>query len=301
MQWYARRLSKNGAVLSGDVRLRPGSGSVSVGSAFPVGTLPDGSLVVDIELQDPQGTQRLARVNPDGSTVVTRSKHGQPFVDRDGLVHILSSGALVHTIDYTQVDMTKKGLPTIRSLAYGQPFGSLSSAPEYLRWWAGYRGRPIEGALFSDGPGRLLVVTSKGEPADTICHLYRVVTKTLALIDSGQMNLTRDIYHTWTGPTIGWATIVPADGGGYWLFEPTGAVAPAPTVIAYRLRPDLTAVHPAAVTSLAAEPFANAPKGAVVSIMGIPASVRLEFTALGSDGRLYQVALEDSLVSYGTK
>lgn len=317
-QWYACLFGNNGERLSGDILVLPKPGLDYLSAVEPIGTLPDGSLVVDVAERAPESHQRLAKVRPDGHTEVTgvipAHETGQPYVDRNGVVHVLVLA--LGNMGYMQVDMVEKGLPTIRSLLYDQPSGSLPSAPGYLRWAHQRPGGPIAGAFFSDGPQRLLVETPRRVVDDSICHLYSVNSRTLALIDSGQINLIRDIYRMWTGPSIRGTVIVRSGKTGYWLFANTGDTAPNPTVVAYRVRPDLTVERPHTAAAAAAGPFSDAPADAVVAVfcvfkrpreamedntLAAHVRVRLKFSALSSDGQLYYQVLEDSIVSHQTK
>jgi hypothetical protein len=314
-QWYACLFGKSGERLSGEIPLLPTQGLTRLNNVVPIGTLQDGSLVLDIAEEGPDNYRHLAKVRSDGLTEVTGvippHRTGQPYVDHDGVAHILVTRR--HIQGYMQVDMTAKGLPTVLSLVYSQPFAGLSSAPDYLRWEDGLPGCPLEGGFFSDGPRRLLVATTKGKRDDSVCYLYRVDSKTLALLGAGQLNLARDIFREWSGPVVGRTLIVRSGSGGYWLFTSTGDAPPKPTVVAYRLKQDLTPVRPSVAAAVAAEPFDEAPDDAVVSVFcptpqhkelptsggrAVQVTLLLKFAAFGSDGRLYYQAREDSFPSY---
>ncbi len=316
--WHAQRFSGSGARLSGDISLFPRQGMMDMTTVLPVGTTPDGSLVVDFERHMPHGEKRLAKIGANGSVQVSDAlpNHfpGTPFVDRGGLAHLVAP--YLSQVSYAQVNLNARGLPVVRSLNYDQPFGGHASAPEYLRWSLGARGRPIEIAFFGEGTGRIVVATGKDNPVDSFCNLYRVATKTLALVDSGSINLRRDVYRTWSGPAIPRTMIGQAGKSGYWIFAPTLDTPPAPTVVAYRIAPDLKVIHPTVVATDAAGPFAAAPAGAVVSlrlnwhranarwengVWVVTSKLDISFFAFDGDGRLYTQTFEDSITSRVTK
>jgi hypothetical protein len=317
--WHVQRFSGAGARLGKDVSLFPRSGMVNLTAVFPVGTAPDGSLVVDFEPRSPdgEGRKRLAKISPSGSSEISDvlPPHflGQPFVDRDGIAHLVL--APLSRVNYLQVDVSAKGLPVVRSLDYDQPSDGFASAPDYLKWGAGRRSMPGEIAFLSEQRGRLLVATPRHDSSGLLYSVYRIRTRTLALIDSGLVSLTRDVYRKWSGPVIPTTVIVPAGKSGYWIFSPTSDTPPSPTVIAYRLAPDLKVIRPTAVATDEAEPFAAAPADAVVSLWSsftardrwgngawvVPAKVQLNFIAFDGDGQLYAQTFNDSITSRVTK
>jgi hypothetical protein len=129
------------------------------------------------------------------------------------------------------------------------------------------------------------------------------------LVDSAQIHPDLDVFRSWTGPRIPRTKIVPAGKSGYWFFTPTSDSPPAPTVVAYRIGPDLRVERPAVVDAGVEEPFVSAPEDAV-SVIDCPprpwrehsqgrvlVQLDLRFIAFGSDGRLYVGGLSDSLLS----
>jgi hypothetical protein len=219
-------------------------------------------------------------------------------------------------------------MPVVRTLSYDSPYKQYASVPEYLRWEYGEGGKrlPFGSSFFSEGRGRMLVAKATFAPSDTCFHLYRIDTKTLAVIDSGTADLRRDVYRVWSGPTIGRTTIVPAGESGYWVFTLTSnkeywrafmpvSDTPAPTVVAYRFSRDLKAVHPTRAVRVEAKPFASAKQDGVVSVTsasrGIPryelgtramlTTLKLDFAAFDRDGELYTQTYEDSITSRVTK
>ena len=314
--WYVRHLGSDGSCPRGDMPVFPCSETGLLTGVVPVGTMPDGNLVVDLMEMTPEGKQRLAKVSPSGATAVSDvlPSHGphEPFVfiDRDGVAHLVvgSTGPA----EYAQVDMAAKGMPVIRMLDYDQPFNGYASVPGYLRWRP-WRGEPLLLAFCSERSGRILAATLTPNDSFSHLHLYRVNTKTLALVDSGAIHLTRDVYRAWSGPTIRRTVIVPADKSGFWVYRPMPDTSPAPTIVAYRVQPDLKVVRPTAVDAGTAKPFDAASADAVVSIEcpyvpprtygggKVQVKLRLKFTAFGSDGQLYYQAFEDSLTSRVTE
>jgi len=295
-EWFARRLSAAGEQLGGDVRLSPDNPRLP-GNVVPIGVLPDGSLVLDME--DGLVFFYLAKISPDGSYEMTQvPSHflGRPFVDGEGTVHFLSEGF--------QVDMTAESLPSRRP-RNGRQADSL--APEELYF------RPNGTmALHSERRGQLLA--AREVPGDSsLIGLFRVSSRTMAIVDSGAIHRHRDVCRIWSGAEVPWPAIVPASDSGYWLFVPTRDTPPAPTVVAYRFRPSLKPVPPAVVEPDVPQAFDAAPKDGVVSVErrrirptpkergGIQVKLRLRFTAFGSNGRLYQQTHEDSLASLPKK
>jgi hypothetical protein len=286
-------------------------------SVLPIGTTGDGSLVVDVAPLASEDRRRLARISPGGATeatgVLPPHDLDKSFVDRDGIAHLVLAG--YSEVDYMQVDMTVKGLPVVRRLDYDQSFDAYASAPGYLRWALRRRVKPNEFVFFGGEPGRLMVATPRQDSSGSFFRVYRVVSKTLALIDSGTVSLARDVYRTWSGPAIPRAALVPAGRSGYWLFARTTDTPPSPTVVAYRLGPDLKVIRPAAVEASLVQPFAAAPADAAVSVQCpftrkerwedsvwvVPVRLLLSFTAFGGDGQIYSQAFEDSVTSRVTR
>ena len=328
--YFARKLSASGTRLGEDIPLLLDSGNRPL-RVDAVGITPDGSLVVDTDWDPLEPLLRLARVHSGSSMAVstTLPTHHMrdAFVDQDGLAHIVSSGRPGY---YVQVDLTKPDLPEILSLDYDQPFNGLASAPAYLRWKMSWNASPYGLAFLSEKQGRLLAAMRKLNDIRLVYHLYRIDSKTLALLDSSQINRFQDVYRTWTGPVIEKAVIVPAGRTGYWLFDPRSSsdtIAsppgqdlkrdnPQPTVVAYRLGPDLKVIRPTIVASGVVRPFADAPPDAVVSVQTsyeygitgwehgtwvVPLKHKLEFYGFSSGGQLYTQSFEDSITSRVTE
>lgn len=294
--WYARRLGGDGVQLGNDVVLSvPGLGQRAPGSVKPIGTLPDGSLIVVID--DGINFLYMGRIRPDGATESRPIPQYccLPLVDHDGTVHLVAPDR------YIRVDATATGMPTVQSLAFGQSPGSPVLTQDNFRWERDCRDK--QAVLYDDGPGQILVAVRM---PDQNTRLYRVSTKTLAIVDSGSVNSSRDVYRTWSDPLIAGMTISPAAESGYWLFLATGHNMPAP-VAAYRLWPDLSLVRPKAGTAAMVKPFSAAPPQAVISIgcphvppkryseVTVQIKLELELTACGSDGQLYTQTFEDSV------
>jgi hypothetical protein len=307
--WFARRFNGDGKALGPEITPFPYFGGV--GWVAPVGTTPDGSLVVETEnlisLADPSPT-RLARISPTGAITSSRqlSGLGALYMDRDGIVHAVAAW----DDSYLQVNTAAPGLPVVRSLDYGQPFGGLDSTPGYLRWGG-------QLAFLSDEHHRLVVATRMTGRDGPRFRLCRVDTKTLALLDSGSLNVYQDTFRTFIGPhfPIPRPILVPAESSGYWLFMPTDATPPAATMFAYRLSHDLKVVHPHAEFVAGQRPFSEAPKDAAIIVQSGSTSrdwhedgawlantkLKLDFIAFGRDGQVYTQTLEDSVASRVTK
>jgi hypothetical protein len=307
--WFVRRFNGAGKALGPEITPFPYFGGV--GWMVPVGTAPDGSLVVETEnlisVVDPP-PQCLARISPTGATTSSGqlSTLGTPYIDRDGIVHAVTA------LDgsYVQVSTAAPGLAVVRTLDYGQPFGGLDSTPGYLRWGG-------QLAFFSDEHQRLVVATRMMGRDGSRFRLCRVDTKALTLLDSGSLNVYQDTFRTFIGPhfPIPRLILVPAESSGYWLFMPTDATPPAATMFAYRLTHDLKVVHPHAEFVAGQRPFSEAPKDAAIIVQsGITSrdwredgawlantKLKLEFIALGRDGEVYTQTLEDSVASRVTK
>jgi hypothetical protein len=309
--WYVRRLSGLGVSLSREVRLPLGPGVRLASTVLPIGILPDGSLVVDIDASRPEHAQYLAKISPEGIVEVTDvlPLHylGQPFVDQGGVAHLVF--AFGTKVDYMQLNMSAHGLPVVRELDYDRPDDSLTPVPGYLRWATGRRFRPTETAFLGEKSGRILVVTPRFHEGGHSFSVYRIDPNTMWLVDSAQIHPDLDVFRSWTGPRIPRTKIVPAGKSGYWFFTPTSDSPPAPTVVAYRIGPDLRVERPAVVDAGVEEPFVSAPEDAV-SVIDCPprpwrehsqgrvlVQLDLRFIAFGSDGRLYVGGLSDSLLS----
>jgi hypothetical protein len=256
--------------------------------------------VVDVEYNNPEGRQFLAKVSPTGTLVSTGilPPHQEPYVDRDGIAHVVARGP------YIQVNTAAPGLPMVR------PIEKLGSVPDYLRWGG-------QLAFLSDGHERLVVATRMMGRDGSRFRLCRVDTKTLALLDSGSLNVYQDTFRTFIGPhfPIPRPILVPAESSGYWLFMPTDATPPAATMLAYRISHDLKVVHPHSDFSAGQRPFSEAPKDAAIIVQSGCTSkdrwengawlantkLKLEFIAFGRDGQVYTQTLEDSLTSRVTK
>jgi hypothetical protein len=303
--WFARRFSSTGKALGPEIALFPYHGGV--GWVAPVGITPDGSLVVETEaiisVLDPP-PQRLVRISPTGATTSSGqlSTLGAPYMDRDGIVHAVTAW----DGSYVQVNTAAPGLSVVRTLDYGQPFGGLDSTPGYLRWGG-------QLAFFSDEHQRLVVATRMMGRDGPRFGLCRVDTKTLALLDSGSLNVYQDTFRTFIGPhfPIPKPILVPAENSGYWLFMPTDATPPTANMYVYRLSHDLKVTHPCNQPWAGSRPFSQAPKDAVVIAQNWSTSrdwhengawlantkLKLEFIAFGRDGQLYTQTLEDSVAS----
>jgi hypothetical protein len=299
-EWFARRFSGTGTALSPEVT----TSSLPGFSVIPVGAAPDGGLVADILGYPEERGQFLARVSPTGKIALTKGLpehdlHG-PYVDRDGLAHVVGRAT------YTQVAMTARGLPVIRTLVYKRPFGPQESVPGYLRWGG-------QLAFLSDERRRLLVATRMMGRDGPRFRLCRVDTKTLALYDSGSINVYQDTFRTLRGPVFQMPKplIVPADGSGYWLFVPNADTPPSANIWAYRLGPDLKVIRPPKADTVAPRPFSDAPSSAVVRIQCfhrtrerrengvwvVPSTLALDFVAFGRDGQVYTQTLRDSFTN----
>ena len=295
---FARRLSSAGDHLGEDIVLSPTRQLAYACNALIVGTAPDGSLILDQEEVGGE-RERLVKIGLNGRVEkrdVPRHDDRQVFVDRDGIAHILVTRAGPGVENYLQVGANVRSLPVVKSLSYDRPFKQFASAPEYLRWEAGGEGAPFAMSFFSEGRGRILVAKANFGPTDSCFHLYRIDTKTLAVIDSGSADLSRDVYRTWSFPAYGpsdsafWSRylrpaiagtkIVPAGESGYWVFTTTRtpgywwrftpvSATPAPTVVAYRFSRALKAVHPSSVTRAEVRPFTSAKQDGIVSVSGL--------------------------------
>jgi len=156
-------------------------------------------------------------------------------------------------------------------------------------------------AFCSEGRRQVLAATLTRNDSLSSYHFYRVNTKTLSLIDSGAVHRITDVYRRWTGPIIPRAALVPAAGTGYWPFVPMNDTPPLPTVVAYRVGPDLKVVRPVVIEASAVQPLSTAPVGAVVVVRTLFdhhdkwEELKLEFIAFGANGQLYAQSFEDSL------
>jgi hypothetical protein len=295
--WYARRLGADGVQLGNDVVLLvPGLVQMVPGSVKPIGTLPDGSLIVVID--DGINFLYMGRIRPDGATesIMIPQYCCLPLVDHDGTVHLVAPDR------YIRVDATATGMPTVQSLAFGQSPGNPVLTQDNFRWERDCRDR--QAVLYDDGPGQILVAVRM---PDQNTRLYRVSTKTLAIVDSGSVNSSRDVYRTWAEPAPARIILTPARESGYWLFLPTVNAQSTPVVVAYRLRPDLSPVRPTAVAATAVMPFSTTPPEAVTSVVcqyvppkrysgvDVQVKLKLEFMAYSSDGQLYAQTFEDSV------
>ena len=297
ISWFARRFSSTGAALG------PGASTNSLPDLMPtpVGTTSDGGLVADVLGFPENRGQFLAKVSPTGTIDLTKRlpPHHQvdSYVGRDGLVHLVGNEA------YTQVDMTRRGLPVVRTLVYERPFGRQESVPGYLRWGG-------QLAFLSDGDRRLLVATRMMGCDGSRFRLCRVDTKTLALLDSGSINVYEDTSRTWRGPEFRTPQtfLVPTDDAGYWLFVANYDPPPAGNIWAYRVGPDLKPVRPREANTVASKSFSEAPSSSVVRIQCthrtqrlsengawvVPSVLTLDFVAFGCDGQVYVQTLTDS-------
>ena len=269
-------------------------------NASIVGTAPDGSLILDVADLSPLARMGLVKLGLNGTVEareIPRHDDHEVFVDRDGIAHILVADADQRTGNYVQMSVKAHGLPEVRAMSYDRRFKQFASVPEYLKWQAGSVDPPYGLSFFSEGRGRLLVAKATFAPGDTCFHLYRIDTKTLAVLDSGSADLRQDVYRTWNVGTHRWSdstpldrlwwhpavartTIVPAGESGYWVFTPTSnpgyqrtftpvSDTPAPTVVAYRFSRDLKALHPTRAVRAEAKPFASAKQDGVVSVSGL--------------------------------
>jgi len=304
--WYARRLSSEANRLGSEIPLSFAESRLRrLGSAWPIGTLPDSSLVLDID--DGVNFSYLGKVSPGGvcEAKLSTAYYAGPFVDRVGMIHgVLGSR-------YMQVDATQPGMPTARRLNWGQPADSWTTPSPPPAWLIGWRDRPT--ALLSEESGRMLVATRRTSDSNAPFIVYRVDTKTLAVVDSGLIDPAWDAYRVWTSPVKLGMVLVPAGDSGYWLFAPTGDSSPAPVAVAYSVRRDLKAMRPYVPVVGRVRPFYAAPADAVVVIhcpltpsrkrggSEVRVKLKLDFTAYGSDGLLYAQSLEDSVTSRVTK
>jgi hypothetical protein len=301
--WFARRFNNVGRALGTEITLFSLLYPTGVASVVPVGIAPDGSLLTDVAYNNPEGRQSLVRVSPTGTLVYTGILPPHPndsYVDRDGASHIVTRRS------YLQVNTAAPGLPVVRSLQYGQPFGGLDSTPGYLRWGG-------QLAFFGDEHQRLVVATRMMGRDGSRFRLCRVDTKTLALLDSGSLNVYQDTFRTFIWPSfpITKPILVPAEGSGYWLFMPTDATPPASNMYVYRISHDLEVVHPHSQPWAGSRLFSEAPKDAAIIVQSGSTSrdwskdgawlantkLKLEFIAFGRDGQLYTQTLEDSVAS----
>jgi hypothetical protein len=299
-EWFARRFNNVGRALGTEITLFPLLYPTGAGSVVPVGIAPDGSLVADVTYNNPEGRQFLAKVSPTGTLVSTGilPPHQEPCVDRDGIAHVVARGP------YIQVNTTAPGLPVAR------PTEKLESVPDYLCWGG-------QLAFLSDEHGRLVVATRMMGRDGPRFRLCRVDTKTLALLDSGSLNVYQDTFRTFLGPhfPIPRPILVPAESSGYWLFMPTDATLPAATMYVYRISHDLKVVYPHAEFVSGQRPFSEVPKDAAIIVQSGSTSgdwhedgawlantkLKLEFIAFGRDGQVCTQTLEDSVASRVTK
>lgn len=307
--WFARRFNGTGKALSQEIALFLYYGGV--GWIAPVGTAPDGSLVAETEnlisVADPPPL-RLARISPTGAICSTGELPSSitPYVDRDGIAHVVATRAA----SYWQVDVATPSLTVVRTLSYGKPFGGLDTTPGYLRWGG-------QLAFISDGHQRLVVATrimGRDGPRFRLC---RIDTKTLALLDSGSLNVYEDTFRTFRAPRfpLPKSILAPGENSDYWLYMPTGAAPPAANTLVYHISHDLKVIHPHSQFLAGERPFSEAPKDAAIIVQSGSASrdrqengawlantkLKLEFIAFGRDGQLYTQTLEDSVASRVTK
>jgi hypothetical protein len=305
-KWYARRLSSEASRLGSEIPLSFAEPRLRrLSSAWPIGTLPDSSLVLYID--DGMDFLYLGKVSPGGvcEARLSRDYNAGPFVDHDGMIHGVWEDR------YMQVYATQPGMPIALRLNWGQPADSWMTPSTPPAWLIGWRDRPT--ALLSEETGRMIVASRRTRDDKSPFVLYRVDTKTLAVVDSGLIDPARDAYRVWTRPVNLGMVLVPAGESGYWLFVPTGDSSPAPVAIAYSVRRDLKAVRPSVPVAGRVRPFYAAPANAVVFIdcpltpprkrggSEVTVRLKLDFTAYGSDGLLYAQSLEDSVTSHRLK
>ncbi|UCG42259.1 MAG: hypothetical protein JSU73_10320 [candidate division WOR-3 bacterium] len=156
----------------------------------------------------------------------------------------------------------------------------------------------------------MLIAACVQDSSGSFLRLYRVDAATLAILDSGRIDLKNDVYRSWSRTKIPQAAFVPAPSGGYWLFLSTLEAPPSPTTVAVRLRRDLEVIRPTTVVADEERPLSAAPMDALV-VIECPrtrwewdgsrtawGSLRLLYTGFGSDGRLYRQVFEDSMTSH---
>jgi hypothetical protein len=316
-RWLTYRLvDGQGAQVGRDITISI-PGEPHVWDAAPLALLHDGSIVVGCDASQGRGRPRLARIDSTGVINVSGSVPGfalslNALIDGRGLVHI---AGVRRGFDYTQISTTLPGMPTVKELKYSGRYGTVDSAPFCMRWKGNSHGRTYAMAGCDEDSGRLVTATVSSE--DSFIRLCRFDTKTLEALDSGLVYRERDVHHLVRDSTVMRLTLVRSDSGGFWLFLPGGMSPDHPmTARVYRLGHDLSTLRPVVVGHDSVRPFSQTPQGSLLTydLYPRPADARyagkgwsrrcglgLDFTACGTDGRIYETHEERSVLLSGSK